>query len=43
MLGLEAVKAKGWAAGGTPDVASILGRPGEPFAEFLARRADELR
>ncbi len=43
MLGLEAVKAKGWAAGVTPDVASILGRPGEPFAEFLARRADELR
>lgn len=43
MVGLERVKQQGWAEAVSPDVENVLGRPAQPFAEFLAARGSELR
>jgi len=42
-VGLEQVKAAGWAEAVTPIVASILGRPPERLADFIQRNAARLR
>lgn len=43
MLGLEYVKANGWAAQVSPHVEQILGRRPETYADYLNRNADRLR
>lgn len=43
LVGLEAVKAAGWAAEATPAVRELTGRAPEAYASFLARNADRLR
>lgn len=43
MLFLEKVKANGWAANVSPHVEAILGRPGEPYLDFLRRNVALLR
>lgn len=43
MVGLENVKAQGWAAGVEESVSRVLGRAPERYADFLARNADQLR
>lgn len=43
MVGLEKVKQEGWAEAVSPDVEKVLGRPAQPFTEFLAARGSELR
>ncbi|MEM1415852.1 MAG: SDR family oxidoreductase [Myxococcota bacterium] len=43
MVGLEGVKAEGWAAPITSDVERVTGQAPERFVEFLARRGDALR
>lgn len=42
LVGLENVKAQGWAAAVSPAVQDILGHPGERYESFLARHRDEL-
>jgi uncharacterized protein YbjT (DUF2867 family) len=42
VVGLERVKANGWAAELSPAVPDILGRPGEPFQRFLERHRNRL-